>query len=72
MGLNEKITLVQAQNYGGAKKFNSDFAEGLENASYYSIGAQVLLTRNICTAAGLCNRSSRIIKEIFFSKIYHC
>ena len=45
-----------------------ELARSLETSLFLSVGSSVLLTNNICQLAGLCNRSTGIVKDIVYEE----
>ena len=60
------IVLTQALNTGDGSKASLSAANGLVSRLYLSIGAKVLLTRNVWQRVGLCNGASGIVRDIIF------
>ena len=67
--LNVPIAQINARHSNkSAVKFPSDDMGGLEPKLFLSIGARVMLTRNLWTDKGLCNGSMGILKDIIYQE----
>ena len=64
--LGKPIALVEAENTGSGKKFRADMAHGLENSLHLAVGAQVLMSKNVCQPAGLCNGATGVVKDLVY------
>jgi len=67
--LNVPIAQINARHSSKAsEKFSSDDMGGLEPKLFLSVGARVMLTRNLWTDKGLCNGSMGIVKDIIYQE----
>ena len=68
-GLNVPIAQINARHSNKASaRLSSDDMGGLEPKIFLSIGARVMLTRNLWIGKGLCNGSMGVVKDIIYQE----
>ena len=67
--LNMPVAQINARHSNKASaRFSSDDMGGLEPKVFLSIGARVMLTRNLWNDQGLCNGSMGVVKDIVYQE----